>query len=215
MLPSSTMPATSNSAGAKKPRKKPRPPQQISEETWLAIEKSVLAGGGYSEVGRRFNVSAHAIMARCRRHGWAVPSRIAERTAALQARSKACERDRNGNEEVIEVVAQSWAEKGEQHRHLAFDLGHTLRSKRLPKQACQSKTGQRPTVADTHGPTRSAGLDSEENTRINIGLEFINVRLEKTLIEMPKDLPEGDPSSLEYGPPVKQLQPPRVTKDGL
>ena len=46
-------------------------------------------------------------------------------------------------------------------------------------------------------------------------MELINVRLEKNLREMPKDLPEDDPSFLEYGPPAKQLQPPRVTNDGL
>ena len=31
-----------------------------------------------------------------------------------------CEDYRNGNEEVIEAAAQSWAERGEAHRSLAF-----------------------------------------------------------------------------------------------
>ena len=198
---------------SKKTEKNLATPSQISEETWLAIEKSVLAGGGYSEVGRRFNVSAHAIMGRCRRHGWAVPSRIAERTQALQARSKACESDRNGNEEVIEVVAQSWAESGERHRRLAFDLAHS-ELRKAAKAGLAIENWRSADLADRMA-RRSAGLDSEENARINIGLELINVRLEKNLTEMPKDLPEDDPSSFEYGPPVKQLQPPRVTNDGL
>ena len=111
--------------GIKRSRKKPRPPQAISPETWKAVEAAICIGGlGYSECGRKFNVSPHAIIMKAKRHGWAVPSRIAERTKALQARYKACESDRNGNEEVIQAVAESWAERGEQHRLLAFQLAH-------------------------------------------------------------------------------------------
>ena len=106
-------------------KKAPKPPQAIDEATWRNIEAAVCIGGlGYSECGRKFNVSPHAIIMKAKRHGWAVPSKIAERTKALQARYNACENDRNGNEEVIQTVAESWAERGEQHRLLAFQLAH-------------------------------------------------------------------------------------------
>jgi hypothetical protein len=94
-------------------KKAPKPPQAIDEATWRNIEAAICIGGlGYSECGRKFNVSPHAIIMKAKRHGWAVPSKIAERTRALQARYRACESDRNGNEEVIQAVAQSWAERG-------------------------------------------------------------------------------------------------------
>ena len=111
--------------GSKKPRKPRAQPQLIDEPTWKAVEAAICIGGlGYSEAARKFGIEPHAIMMKAKRHGWAVPSRIAERTKALQARYKACESDRNSNEEVIQAVAQSWAERGEQHRLLAFQLAH-------------------------------------------------------------------------------------------
>ena len=54
-------------------------PQQIAEATWLAIEKAVVAGMGYSEASRAFKVSVHAIIMKRRRNRWPVPSRIQER----------------------------------------------------------------------------------------------------------------------------------------
>ena len=53
------MPPDSDTVQAKKARKKARPPQQIDEATWLAIEKAVVAGMGYSEASRAFNVNVH------------------------------------------------------------------------------------------------------------------------------------------------------------
>ena len=55
------MPANSNAIGAKKPRKKPRPPQMIAPEVWVAIEKAIVAGMGYSEAAR---ISAFALLTR-------------------------------------------------------------------------------------------------------------------------------------------------------
>ena len=61
------MPSDSDAAQAKKPRKKPRSPQVIDEATWLAIEKAVCAGMGFSEASRAFNIrSPHAIIMRSR-----------------------------------------------------------------------------------------------------------------------------------------------------
>jgi hypothetical protein len=53
-------------------------PQPISPETWKAIEAAICIGAlGYTDCGRKFNISPHAIMMRAKRHGWAVPSKIA------------------------------------------------------------------------------------------------------------------------------------------
>ena len=116
-------------AGVKKPRKKPRVRQVISTETWEAIEKAVCAGMGFSEAARVFGVlSPHTIIMRSRAQHWPVPSRVQERARllqeSLQSRSEAAQEARNGNDQAIEAAAQSWAEKGETHRALAFDFAH-------------------------------------------------------------------------------------------
>jgi hypothetical protein len=103
--------------GSKKPRKMR---QVIDEATWKAVEGAICIGGlGYSEAGRRFGIEPHAIMGKAKRNNWPLPSKIAERAAVLQARY-----NRNGNEKVIEAAATNWAEKGEMHRALAFNLAN-------------------------------------------------------------------------------------------
>jgi hypothetical protein len=65
---------------------------------------------------------------RSRAQHWPVPSRVKERARllqeSLQSRSEAAQEARNGNDQAIEAAAQSWAEKGEQHRQLAFSLAN-------------------------------------------------------------------------------------------
>ena len=100
------MPANSDAVGAKKARKKPKAPQVIAPEVWVAIEKACCGGLGYSACARKFGVSVFAIMARSKRNKWPVGSRIQRRVEALQeARYKARERykpyeqQRNSSEE--------------------------------------------------------------------------------------------------------------------
>ena len=109
---------SANLNGAKKPRKKPKAPQVIAREVWVAIEKACCGGLGYSECARKFGVSVFAIMARARRNKWPVGSRIQRRVEALQeARYKARERykpyeqQRNSNAQVTEAIAESWVKK--------------------------------------------------------------------------------------------------------
>jgi hypothetical protein len=172
----------------RKTRKKARPPQQISPEIWKAVEAAVCIGGlGYSECGRRFNVSPHAIMMKAKRHGWAVPSKIAERTKALQASYKACESNRSGNEEAIQTIAESWAERGEQHRLLAFQLAHDS-LKAAAKRGLPIEDWRDVDLADKSA-RRNAALDDSDAHNVSIGMALINYRLEH--IHLPKDaLPE-------------------------
>ena len=115
------------------------------------------------------------------------PPKIEERAAALRARYVECERDRSGNEEVIEVVAESWAQKGERHRALAFDLAHDS-LKAAAKAGLPISDWRDCDLADKVA-RRKAGLDSEEGSRIQIGLALIETPLQA--IDLPKDaLPE-------------------------
>ena len=178
----------------KKLRKKPKAPQVIAPELWVAIEKACCGGLGYSECARKFGVSVFAIMARARRNKWPVGSRIQRRVEALQeARYKARERytpyeeQRNSNAQVTEAIAESWAEKGERHRALAFDLAHNSLRK-VAKIGLPIENWKDADLADK-AARRNAGLDSEEGNRIQIGLALIETRLQA--INLPKDaLPE-------------------------
>jgi hypothetical protein len=101
--------------------------QVIDEATWKAVEGAICVGGlGYSEAGRKFGIEPHAIMGKAKRNNWPLPSKIAERAAVLQARY-----NRNGNEEVIQAAAETWAEKGEAHRQLACALSQVRNSEGL------------------------------------------------------------------------------------
>ena len=174
---------------SKRPRKKPRKPQQISEATWLATEKAVVAGMGYSEAARVFGIrSPHAIIMRSRRDKWPVPSRVEERARQLrdwlQRRSEAAEQRRDGNEITTETLAQSWAEKGEAHRTLVFNLAHS-ELKASYKRGLPIEDWSAAEKADRMA-RRAAGLDSEKSTRISIGMEIINQRLAS--IQLPPQL---------------------------
>ena len=207
------MPATSNSAGAKKPRKKPRPPQQISPATWEAVKGVICAGAmGFTEAGRHFGIEPHAIMAKARRNRWPTPSMIAKRAETLHhGRSRAHEEQRNGNEEVIQAAAESWAQRGEQHRSLVYDL--TSRAlKKVSNDPPPIESWRDLDLADRAG-RRSCGLDNSEETRnINIGWQLIEQRLQTCYLTLPKDA-LCDPEDAQ--PKVKQLQDQRVTDPEL
>ena len=173
----------------KRSRKKPRKPQSIDEATWDAVKSACIAGMGYSQAARNFGVrSPHAIIMRSRREKWPVPSRVEERARqlrdSLQRRSEAAEQRRDGNEITTETLAQSWAERGEQHRALAFNLAHS-ELKAASKRGLPIEDWSAAEKADRMA-RRAAGLDSEEGTRISVGLAMIDQRLET--IDLPPTL---------------------------
>jgi hypothetical protein len=144
-------------------------PQAISPATWLSIEKAVVAGMGYSEASRAFNVSVHAIMMKSKRNHWPVASRIQQRAKALQARYIA-------NDLTTEALAQSWAEKGEAHRVVAFNLAHTA-LREATKKGLPIESWRDADLADKTA-RRNAGLDNEERSQIEVSLALVNARLE-------------------------------------
>ena len=168
--------------------KKPRKAQLIPPEVWRSIEAAICVGGlGYTECGRKFSISPHAIMMRAKRHGWAVPSKIAKRVEALQksvTERAVCERNRACNDKVVETIARIWAERGEQHRALAFNLAHS-ELKAAYKRGLPIEDWSAAEKADRMA-RRAAGLDSEEGTRISVGLAMIDQRLET--IDLPTTL---------------------------
>ena len=146
-----------------------------------------IGGLGYSEAGRKFGIEPHAIMMKAKRHGWPVPSKIAKRVEALQksvTERAVCERNRACNDKVVDVIAESWAERGEAHRALTFNLAHS-ELKASYKRGLPIEDWSAAEKADRMA-RRAAGLDSEESTRISIGMAMVNQRLEN--IDLPKML---------------------------
>lgn len=136
-------------------------------------------------------------MQRSKRNKWPVGSRIQRRVEALQqARYKAqeCykpyEQMRNANEKAIEAVAESWAEKGEAHRQLAFQIA-TGELKKIVHAPPPVESWRDVDFLDRIG-RRSAGLDdSERNQTINIGMQMVEMRLAKISLSLPPDAPHA------------------------
>jgi hypothetical protein len=184
--------ANSNAVGAKKPRKKPKAPQVIAPEVWVAIEKAVVAGMGYSEAARNFGIrSPHAIIMRSRRDKWPVPSRVEERArqlqGSLQRRSEAAEKRRDSNAVTTETLAQDWVSRGEAHRALIYELTKTA-LRRLGNKPPPLEAWADIERADK-AARRACGLDDSEATRnISVGLQLINQRLEIITADLPKEI---------------------------
>ena len=121
-------PQSQSPTGSKKKPRKPRcSPQVISPATWEAVKSACIAGMGFSEAARTFGINnAHAVIMKSRTQHWPIPSRVQERARQLQRQlqrqSEAAQEARNGNDQAVEAAAQSWAEKGEMHRQLAFQI---------------------------------------------------------------------------------------------
>jgi hypothetical protein len=99
----------------------------------------------------------------------------------------AAEQRRDVNEMTTETLAQSWAEKGEAHRAVAFQLAHDS-LKAAAKKGLPIESWRDADLADKSA-RRNAGLDNEEGSRIQIGLALVETRLQA--INLPKDaLPE-------------------------
>ena len=171
--------------------KKPKKPQAIDSETWKTVEAAMCIGGlGYSEAGRKFGIEPHAIMMKAKRHGWALPSMIQKRVEALQksvTERAVCEGNRACNDHAVDVIAESWEERGEAHRVLAFQLAHDS-LKAAAKKGLPIESWRDADLAD-RSARRNAGLDDSDAHNVSIGMALINYRLEH--IHLPKDaLPE-------------------------
>ena len=136
---------------------------------------------GFSEAARTFGINnAHAVIMKSRAQHWPIPSRVQERACQLQQQlqrqSEAAQEARNGNDQAVEAAAQSWAEKGEMHRQLAFRIA-TSELRKVAHAPPLVESWRDVDFLDRIG-RRSAGLDdSERNQTINIGMQMVEARL--------------------------------------
>jgi hypothetical protein len=149
---------------------------------------------GFSEASRAFHVNVHTIIMRSRRDHWPTSSRVEERArllqASLQRQSEAAQERRNGNDQALEAAAESWAQKAERHRALAFDFAHG--ALRTASKAPPPIESWRDIDLIDRCARRNAGLDdSERNQTINIGMQMVEARL--LSLELPRDALPGMP----------------------
>lgn len=81
----------------------------------------------------------------------------------------------HANEEVTQSLAESWAEKGDQHRALAFSLAHTS----LQKASVEPPQTWRDVELADRIARRAAGLDEGSQTvEAKFSLQLIHQRME-------------------------------------
>jgi hypothetical protein len=187
-------PQSQSPTGSKKKPRKPRcSPQVISPATWEVVKSACIAGMGFSEAARTFGINnAHTVIMKSRAQHWPIPSRVQERVCQLQRhlqrQSETAQEERNGNDQALEAAAQSWAEKGEAHRQLAFQIA-TSELKKIAHAPPPVESWRDVDFLDRIG-RRSAGLDdSERSQNINIGMQMVEFRLAN--ISLPPDAPDA------------------------
>jgi hypothetical protein len=84
---------------------------------------------------------------------------------------------------VVDTIAKSWAERGEAHRAVAFQLAHDS-LKAAAKKGLPIESRRDADLADKTA-RRNAGLDDEERSQIEVNLALVNARLEA--INLPPD----------------------------
>jgi predicted translin family RNA/ssDNA-binding protein len=91
-------------------------------------------------------------------------------------RAEAYEAVRHCNETITEMIAESWAEKGERHRALAFEMANSSlqkASENLPKLQGWQDIERVDKMA-----RRAAGLDSDKSAaKVNVALNLVNQRI--------------------------------------
>ena len=150
---------------------------------------------GFSEAARTFGINnAHAVIMKSRTQHWPIPSRVQERACQLQRQlqrqSEAAQEARNGNDKAIEAVAETWAERGEMHRQLAFNLANG--ALRQAHREGLPVTSWRDAHAADAVARKACGLD-HESTAVNINMALVNTRLEAVSLILPKDALPGMP----------------------
>jgi hypothetical protein len=175
-------------SAAKKPR---RAAQQIPKKTWEAIKSAILSGAGYAETGRRFGVSRFAIMMHAKRCKWPVGPMLEKRIQALQQhRYTPPKRDNTADELATELVAESWAQRAEEHKNLAFRLAHSALKKAEKSGGIPLETARDADLLDRIA-RRSAGLDTERDHSTNLAMSVVCARIDRMVLGPPPNSPSG------------------------
>ena len=91
---------------------------------WSAIRSAIENGSSMEKVASRFGVKRETIKKRAQRGGWILPSDIEK--LALQGKPPLSPKlsPKESKATALALIAESWAEKGEEHRRLTFEKAH-------------------------------------------------------------------------------------------
>jgi len=142
---------------------------------WQPIRIAVMTGGlSYEEAAKKFNVKANTIGQKAKREGW----KVTDLERAEVERAKA----------LSNAVKESWAERGEQHRHRMFSLA----AKAIDESKVQAPRNWRDLETADKIARRAAGLedaDAQGRTIVNLALLGDG---EPAIVEMrPECVPNG------------------------
>lgn len=132
------------------------PSNRWADADWASIRVCICSGLSIAEVSRKFGVPYETVKKRVDNGKWLEPRRRLAKERAEMA------------EQVSDALLESWAEKGEKHRAVVFDMA----TKALKKSKLTApKTWRDAEIVDGMA-RRAAGLDKMDDKQplVNIGL---------------------------------------------
>lgn len=114
---------------------------------WEVIERECIAGLSFPDAERKFGVKADTIRKHARRGQWPTPYAIVRRARELAKPSRA-----------LDSAAESWNERGEKHRELAFEKTNES----IKKFRIRAPANFRELEAADKVARRAAGLENAE-----------------------------------------------------
>jgi hypothetical protein len=134
---------------------------ELTEEIRWALAKDACCSLGLNqrEASEKYGLSYDALRKRCEREEWPLPERVSKAVTVL-----------SHNRLLVEKQAETWLEKGEKHRSLAYKMAHS---------ALQDAASCPPEVKDWSDveridkmARRAAGLDNGDSVNVNNQFNF-------------------------------------------
>lgn len=132
-------------------------PAALQGVDWEAIKLFVVSTSNYIEAASQFGVKEFTIRQRSHRENWPVQSRVSSEV-----------KKRQENDQIIGKLADSWLEKGEQHRARAFGIA-TKAMEAVERKPLPLKDWSDLEKADKMA-RRAAGLE-DEGVKVAIGVQ--------------------------------------------
>jgi|SRR5882757_727875 len=154
-----------SSAVAASEEPEPENPKSYPESLRWTLAREAVCNLGLSqrEASERYGLSYDALRQRCSREAWPAPERVRKLVTELSQK-------RSHNTAIALNSAENWAEKGEMHKILAFQVANDAL-----KEAAISP----PEIKDWADlervdkmARRAAGLDNDDSTKVNNTFNF-------------------------------------------
>ena len=130
---------------------------------WRAIRSLVENTGDYEQASKTFGVAPGTLRQRAKREGWLSPGKVTELLKKAEARNS----NATSQSLVANAIAESWAEKGENLRQLAYTKAlNSLKTANL-KPASNARDFE---ILDKVA-RRAAGLDTADN-QVNLSFSL-------------------------------------------